>query len=96
MKDFIRGLSRRTVLTFFGSVYAVALLFALFPPLYLWGSGIATPVLGIPFSIMYWIVDGVVLGLGLWGLYVVEDIRGELDESRVPAESLSIQTLPGE
>jgi uncharacterized membrane protein (DUF485 family) len=80
MKEFIRNRRRRTIVIFFLSVYAVALVFALFPPLYLAGSGIRTPVLGIPFSIMYWIFDWVVLGLGLWGFYVVEDIRGELDE----------------
>jgi len=80
MKDFIRGLSHRKIMVFFGSVYGIALLFALFPPLYLWGSGVSTLVFGIPFSIMYWIFDALVLGLGLWGLYLVEDLRGELDE----------------
>jgi hypothetical protein len=92
MKDFIRGLSRRTVVTFFGAVYGVALLFALFPPLYLWGSGINYLVFGIPFSIMYWVFDGLVLGLGLWGLYIVEGIRGELDEGIVSVT----QQIPGE
>lgn len=68
MKDFIRGLSHRKIMVFFGSVYGIALLFALFPPpLYLWGSGVSTLVFGIPFSIMYWILDALVLGLGLWG-----------------------------
>jgi hypothetical protein len=85
MKEFICGLSRRTIVTFFGAVYGLALLFALFPPLYMWGSGSETLVLGIPFAIMYWIIDGLVLGFGLWALYVVEDIRGELDEILVPA-----------
>jgi len=85
MKEFIRKRRRRTIVIFFLSVYAVALVFALFPPLYLAGSGIRTPVLGIPFSIMYWIFDWAVLGLGLWGFYVVEDIRGELDEGHPTA-----------
>jgi hypothetical protein len=31
------------------------------------------------------LIDGLVLGFGLWGLYIVEDIRGELDETLVPA-----------
>ena len=79
MKDFIRGLSRRSIVGFFGTLYAVALLFALFPPLYLWGSGIRVDVLGIPFAIMYWIINALVLGLTLTEFYVVEDIRGELD-----------------
>jgi len=81
MKDFIRGLSRRTVTRFFGTVYAITLLFALFPPFYLASSGIRTPVFGIPFSITYWILDAIVLGLSLWAFYRVEDIRGELDEN---------------
>ncbi|MDV6263736.1 hypothetical protein [Rhodococcoides yunnanense] len=85
MKEYIRGLSRKNIMTFFGSIYALALLFALFPPLYMWGSGIRFEILGIPFAIMYWLIDGVVLGLTLWGLYIVEDIRGELDEDLLPA-----------
>jgi hypothetical protein len=80
VKDFIRGLSRRSVVIFFGSLYAVALLFALFPPLYLWGSGSRFDVLGIPFAIMYWVIDALVLGLTLTAFYIVEDIRGELDD----------------
>jgi len=38
-------------------------------------------VFGIPFSITYWILDAIVLGLSLWAFYRVEDIRGELDEN---------------
>jgi len=80
MKDHVRALSRRSILTFFGTLYALALLFALFPPLYLWGSGISFEILGIPFAIMYWIIDAFALGLTLTAFYVVEDIRGELDD----------------
>lgn len=80
MKDFIRGLSRRSIVIFFGTLYAVALLFAIFPPLYLWGSGSSFEILGIPFAIVYWIIDALVLGLTLAAFYVVEDIRGELDD----------------
>lgn len=80
MKAFIQGLSRRSIATFFGALYAVALLFALFPPLYLWGSGSRFDVLGIPFAIMYWVIDALVLGLTLTAFYIVEDIRGELDD----------------
>ncbi|CDO07277.1 hypothetical protein C1S82_04195 [Mycolicibacterium cosmeticum] len=80
MKDFIRGLSRRSIVIFFGTLYAVALLFAIFPPLYLWGSGSSALVLGIPFAVMYWIIDALVLGLTLAAFYIVEDIRGELDD----------------
>ena len=80
MKAFILGLSRRSIVIFFGTLYAVALLFALFPPLYLWGSGMRFQILGVPFAIMYWIIDAVVLGLTLTAFYIVEDIRGELDD----------------
>lgn len=80
MKAFILGLSRRSIVIFFGTLYAAALLFALFPPLYLWGSGMRFQILGIPFAIMYWIIDAVVLGLTLTAFYIVEDIRGELDD----------------
>jgi hypothetical protein len=90
MKAFIQGLSRRSIVIFFGTLYAIALLFALFPPLYLWGSGIRFQILGIPFAIMYWIIDAVVLGLTLTAFYIVEDIRGELDDDSLEplAESL--------
>jgi hypothetical protein len=90
MKTFIQGLSRRSIVIFFGTLYAIALLFALFPPLYLWGSGISFQILGIPFAIMYWIIDAVVLGLTLTAFYIVEDIRGELDDDSLEplAESL--------
>ncbi|BBY50567.1 hypothetical protein MARA_40350 [Mycolicibacterium arabiense] len=80
MKAFILGLGRRSIVIFFGTLYAAALLFALFPPLYLWGSGMRFQILGIPFAIMYWIIDAVVLGLTLTAFYIVEDIRGELDD----------------
>ena len=80
MRDFIRGLSRRSIVIFFGTLYAVALLFAIFPPLYLWGSGSSFEILGIPFAVMYWIIDALVLGLTLAAFYIVEDIRGELDD----------------
>jgi hypothetical protein len=90
MTSFIQGLSRRSIVAFFGTLYAVALVFALFPPLYLWGSGSRFDVLGIPFAIMYWVIDALVLGLTLTAFYVVEDIRGELDDDSLEplAESL--------
>lgn len=90
MKAYIRGLRRRSIVTFFGTLYAIALIFALFPPLYLWGSGSRFEILGVPFAIMYWVIDALVLGATLTAFYIVEDIRGELDDdSREPlAEGL--------
>lgn len=87
MHKFIRRFERRTILIFFGSIYAVALAMAIFPPLYLSASGISTLVLGIPFSIFYWLLDFLILLIGLCAFYVVEDIRGELDEE-LPGQSL--------
>lgn len=81
VKEFIRALDKRTVNIFFGGIYTAALVFALFPPLYLWASGSSAAILGLPLPIAYWLIDGLVLGLGLWGLYLVEDIRGDLDET---------------
>jgi hypothetical protein len=90
MTSFIQGLSRRSIVAFFGTLYAVALAFALFPPLYLWGSGSRFDVLGIPFAIMYWVIDPLVLGLTLAAFYVVEDIRGELDDDSLEPLSESL------
>lgn len=90
MTSFIRGLPRRTIVGFFGTLYALALLFALFPPLYLWGSGIRASILGVPFAIMYWIINALVLGLTLTAFYVVEDIRGELDDDSTQPETESL------
>jgi TRAP-type C4-dicarboxylate transport system permease small subunit len=84
VKELIRSASPRTVAWIFGGIYAVALAFAIMPPLYLWGSGVSATVFGVPFSIMYWIFDALLLGLCLWALYLVEDIRGELDELTLP------------
>ncbi|NAZ78201.1 hypothetical protein GTQ99_22725 [Kineococcus sp. T13] len=61
-------------------VYGATLLAALFPPLYLAASGIRGGFLGMPFSIAYWILDALVIGLALWAKYAIEDVRGELDE----------------
>ena len=87
MKKFIRGLDRSSIITFFGVLYALALLFALFPPLYLWGSGSSFEILGIPFAIMYWIINAAVLGLTLAAFYIVEAIRGELDDDSLEPAS---------
>ncbi|MGY4719133.1 hypothetical protein [Naumannella cuiyingiana] len=81
MRKFIRGLPRRTINLFFGAVVCVTLLMALFPPFYFSVSGSTVLVAGIPIAIWYWIVDAALLGLALWGLYHVENIRGELDEA---------------
>ncbi|MGX9297140.1 hypothetical protein [Tsukamurella paurometabola] len=87
MKNIIRALDRRVLTTLFTVGYATALVLALFPPLYLWSSGKAVLILGIPLSLVYWIATAALVGLGLWIQYWVEDVRGELDESLVPDSS---------
>lgn len=87
MKNHIRNLSSRSIDVTFGVVYALTLLAAIFPPLYLASSGVRTSVLGMPFAISYWLIDAAVLGLALWAKYLIEDIRGELDEEIVPLTS---------
>ncbi|GAA1279121.1 hypothetical protein GCM10009609_48200 [Pseudonocardia aurantiaca] len=80
MKSYIRSLPSAAIETAFGIVYAVSLLMALFPPLYLAASGVRASVLGIPVAIAYWIADAALIGLALWAKYAIEDVRGELDE----------------
>ena len=75
--------SRRQVNTFFGLAYGFTLLFAMFPPLYLWGSGSNYLILGIPFAIMYWIINALALALILVAYYIVEAVRGELDDDQL-------------
>jgi len=78
--SFIRRLSSRSIAAAFGVVFAIALAMALFPPFYLAASGVRTPILGVPFSLAYWIIDALIMGLGLWGYYGLEFVRGELGD----------------
>lgn len=86
MKEYIRSRKRRTIMIFFGSIYGLALVMAIFPPFYLAASGIDTLILGLPFSILYWILDVLILGFGIWAFYLIEDLRGELDEALPSAD----------
>jgi hypothetical protein len=79
VKAYIRARSRRQVLVFFGIAYAILALMAMFPPLYLATSGIRTSVLGMPFTLFYWTLNGVLVFVLILGLNIVERIRGELD-----------------
>ncbi|RMM78663.1 hypothetical protein ALQ71_03742 [Pseudomonas coronafaciens pv. striafaciens] len=64
----------------FGVYFLALLMMALFPPFYLSVSGSTVVVLGIPLPIFYWILIAVLMGLGLWMLYVVESLTGEIPE----------------
>jgi hypothetical protein len=89
VKVFVTGLHQRTIARAFYAIYGVVLLLALFPPLYLAASGTRGPViLGLPFSIAYWILDAILLGVSLWVLYIVEGVRGELIDDGQKASEL--------
>lgn len=64
----------------FGIYFFLLLMMALFPPFYLSVSGNSTIVLGIPLPIFYWISNAVLVGLGVWGLYLAESSAGVLPE----------------
>ena len=91
MKSWIRSLPSSALSTAFGTVYGITLLAALFPPLYLAASGARSTVLGLPFSLAYWILDALVIGLALWAKFHVEDVRGELDEE-LPTPDATVVT----
>ncbi|WP_430379873.1 hypothetical protein [Streptomyces sp. B1-3] len=85
MKEFIKRRDAGEIRVAFGGIYGLALVFGCFPPVYLWASGSAGVIAGLPVAIWYWILIAVLVGLSLWALYWVEDIRGELDEIRRPS-----------
>jgi hypothetical protein len=62
----------------FGVYFFLLLMMALFPPFYLGVSGSTQVVLGVPLPIFYWIANTVLVGLGVWALYVTEGRAGEL------------------
>ncbi len=64
----------------FGVYFLMLLMMALFPPFYLSISSSAVIVLGIPLPIFYWILIAVLTGLGLWGLYIIESMTGEIPD----------------
>jgi hypothetical protein len=75
----LAGLSGTAKNRVFGGLFAVVLLLAIFPPLYLWAGGVETQILGMPFSVAYMLFDAVLVTALIAVLYVVEDARGELD-----------------
>ena len=80
MRSAIRAMSSRTKMTIFWLLFGASILLAVAPPLYLAGSGIDTPILGIPFSVANWIVDALLATGAVWLLWVFENIRGEVGE----------------
>ncbi|MBC8729506.1 hypothetical protein [Paraburkholderia sp. UCT2] len=68
----------------FGIYFFLLLLMALCPPFYLGVSGSTQLVLGVPLPIFYWIANAVLVGLGVWALYVAEGVSGELANEGEP------------
>lgn len=68
---------RRLIRVVVGIYFFLLLLMALFPPLYLSVSGSTLLVLGIPLPIFYWMVNVVLVLLGVWVLYLVEGKVGD-------------------
>lgn len=87
MKAFICRRSHRQISVFFGVLFAIALAMAIFPPLYLHFSGMTYLILGMPLTICYWLFNGLLVFLVVFGLNMVERVRGELDpELLIPEE----------
>lgn len=73
-------MSARTKNRVFGVGYILIGLWVLCPPVYLWASGGSPRVLGLPFSVLWMLVNPVLILLLIWGLWIVEDMRGELEQ----------------
>lgn len=71
-------MSSTTKTTIFTIWFVIPLLMAIFPPFYLWSSGQTGLILGMPFAIAYWIIDVLILLAGLFALFHVEVVRGEV------------------
>lgn len=73
------GMSGSAKNALFGGLFALVLVLAIFPPLYLWAGRVNAHVLGVPFSVAYMMFDAILVTALIAVLYVVEDARGELD-----------------
>jgi hypothetical protein len=70
-------------LTMFWLLFGTSILLAVAPPLYLAGSGISTRILGVPFSVAYWIFDALLAVGAVWLLWILENIRDEVGDDPV-------------
>ncbi len=78
-KDSKLAMSAKTKNAVFGSLFALTLLLAVFPPFYLGIGNIDASIFGIPFAVAYQIFIATFATLLIGLLYLVEDARGELD-----------------
>jgi hypothetical protein len=75
----VRRMSGRTKNRIFGAWFALDAILAMLPPVYWAVNGIDGTVLGLPFSVAYFIFTALVITASVVAIYVVEDIRGEVD-----------------
>ncbi len=82
MKEWLQGLSGRTVTIVFTVLFIIPFAMALVPPLYLWGSSAKSGavILGQPFSMWYWNIDALLIFFLMWALYGVQTVRKENEE----------------
>ncbi|CAN5487819.1 hypothetical protein BH11ACT6_BH11ACT6_23810 [soil metagenome] len=62
----IRAMPSYVKMLVFWILFGASILMAMAPPLYLAGSGISTPVLGVPVSVVYWLVDALLATGAVW------------------------------
>lgn len=77
MRQAVSTMSARTKNWIFGVAYVAIALCVLCPPVYRWASGESPRVLGLPFSVFWMLLNGILVLLLVWALWVVEDLRGE-------------------
>lgn len=80
MNTLIANMSGATKSTLFLVWMGGCLLLAVLPPFYLASSGQRALILGMPWAIAYWLVDAVLLVLGVFALMHVEHVRGEFGD----------------
>jgi hypothetical protein len=74
----VRGMSSRTKNRLFGTLFLLDGVLAMFPPVYWAVNEVDGTVLGLPFSVLYFLVVGVLITASVMALYLVEEIRGEV------------------
>ncbi len=88
MRNALLRMSPQTKSAVFGVGYAITALWVIFPPVYLAASTASPRVLGLPFSVFWMILDAVLILALVWALWIVENVRGELevlDDEEMPS-----------
>lgn len=78
MTALVRGMSRQRKNRFFGALFLFDGVLAMFPPVYWAVNEVDATVLGLPFSVLYFLVTGLLITVSVMALYLVEELRGEV------------------